>query len=130
MSGVVCLTFWPRHMEAIMVKSINCNIHGNNVRAYKHGRRLICGYCQDERVSKWRHNKRNELIKRAGGQCTICGYNKYTGALEFHHIDPSTKEMNLSVTDMYRKDVYDEINKCILVCANCHRELQVGMVEW
>ena len=55
--------------------------------------------------------------------CAICGYNKYVGALDFHHVDPTEKKYLLSPQRLYRKDFWDELFKCILVCKNCHAEL-------
>jgi protein-arginine kinase activator protein McsA len=66
-----------------------------------------------------------KAVKLAGGKCSRCGYDKYYGALHFHHLDPSIKVENFSKIKMrinweeYRK----EIDKCILLCANCHAEI-------
>lgn len=58
-----------------------------------------------------------------GGRCEQCGYNKYLSVLEFHHKDSDTKEFTISqnINRSWRK-VFDEIQKCELLCANCHRE--------
>lgn len=71
------------------------------------------------------------LVAEFGGKCKICGYDKCISALEFHHLDPTKKEMGMSTrgytksTKTYRK----EANKCILVCSNCHREIESGMID-
>lgn len=60
-----------------------------------------------------------------GSKCEICGYNKCIHALEFHHLDSSKKDFALSnkgYTRSWRR-VKEELDKCILICANCHREL-------
>lgn len=77
------------------------------------------------------YNKENfyrKVFEIVGGEenykCCKCGYNKYRGALEFHHLDPVTKDHNLAMMQNYSKAALkEEIDKCILVCANCHREL-------
>ena len=59
--------------------------------------------------------------------CSKCGYNKCAGALHFHHIDRTTKdfEISMATSGSYSKEKLDkEINKCILVCANCHAEIE------
>jgi 5-methylcytosine-specific restriction endonuclease McrA len=66
------------------------------------------------------------FIEKLGGKCCKCGYHKNISALEFHHLDPSEKEFgadarHLSNTSMEKLE--REIEKCILVCANCHREI-------
>jgi len=55
--------------------------------------------------------------------CAICGYNKYVGALDFHHVEPKSKKYYISPQRLYRKDFFEELNKCILLCKNCHAEL-------
>jgi len=64
-----------------------------------------------------------------GGKCMICGYDKNPGVLDFHHVDPSTKSFGISSGGFSRswKSIEDEIRKCILVCANCHREIELGL---
>ena len=68
---------------------------------------------------------KEKAIKYKGGKCCLCGYNKYNGALEFHHINPDEKDFNISKDGHVRswERVRGEIDKCVLLCANCHREL-------
>ena len=64
------------------------------------------------------------MIELKGGKCSICGYNKCIEALDFHHIDPEEKEMNMSRGKSKAWNiVLKELDKCILLCSNCHREL-------
>lgn len=63
------------------------------------------------------------LINQRGGKCEKCGYNHNLAALEFHHLDPSTKEFTLDARNLERhsdEQILEEFNKCILLCANCH----------
>ena len=65
------------------------------------------------------------MVEYKGGNCVRCGYDKYMGALEFHHLDPTKKDYTLAhlkVTNFHDK-IKNELDKCILVCANCHREI-------
>ncbi len=74
-------------------------------------------------VIKRRRQNKQILVEYKGGKCERCGYDKCIDALEFHHIDPSTKETkNLGTTAAIEKQKA-EADKCILVCANCHREI-------
>ena len=76
-------------------------------------------------VSK-RHKKLRELaIEYKGGKCELCGYNRCNDALEFHHEDSSKKEFSISQGGLTRSwdRIKSEVEKCVLVCANCHREL-------
>lgn len=58
--------------------------------------------------------------------CNKCGYNKYGGALDFHHINPAKKERRIMAIDwknrFKRPLIINELKKCVLLCANCHRE--------
>lgn len=69
-----------------------------------------------------------KLFNIVGGKeyykCSMCGYNKSYGALEFHHTDSTTKDKNISKMRNYSEQALKkEIKKCILICANCHREV-------
>ena len=57
--------------------------------------------------------------------CAICGYNKCVDSLEFHHVNPDDKLFQISGGNIYRKIdvILDEIQKCILLCSNCHKEI-------
>lgn len=74
-------------------------------------------------VVKRRKQNKLLLIEYKGGKCEICGYNKNIAALEFHHLDPSQKEFGLTGNTYSLERQKAEADKCILVCANCHREI-------
>ena len=97
-----------------------CKIHGNT-QFYKNGKTFYCKDCYNEN----RKAKRNELKKRAveamGGKCQCCGYNKCLPALEFHHLDPSEKDFELSAKISWSQ-IEKELKKCVLLCSNCHKE--------
>ncbi len=65
-----------------------------------------------------------QAIEYKGGKCEHCGYDKCAAAMDFHHLDPDQKDFSLS---QYRtrsfEDIKPELDKCILLCSNCHREL-------
>jgi hypothetical protein len=78
-----------------------------------------------ENVMRTQKRKKIDAVNAFGGCCCICGYDKCINALEFHHLDKSTKEETPSHVIMKWKwdRVVKELEKCILVCANCHREI-------
>ncbi len=70
--------------------------------------------------------RKKEIIQLLGGKCSRCGYNKNLSALTFHHKDPKNKKFKLDIRSLSnRKYVFieKEIDKCILLCHNCHAEL-------
>ena len=80
-------------------------------------------------TSDYRRNRKLNLIKVCGNKCNICGYNKVNSALEFHHIKPEEKTYGLASMGTCHQLEQDlkEIKKCILVCANCHREIHENL---
>ena len=84
-----------------------------------------------ERVQSWRKRTKQKLVEIAGGRCVLCGYERCVTALEFHHIDPTSKDFNVTGSRDTRSfaSMIAEIRKCVLVCANCHREIHFGLVD-
>lgn len=79
---------------------------------------------------QWKRNKKREYVEHKGGACLLCGYDHYEGALDFHHLNPKEKEFQ--ITHLYYKGLdylKAELDKCILVCANCHAEIHAGLHE-
>jgi len=71
-----------------------------------------------------RQKMKKELVSLMGGECGMCGYNKCISALEFHHKDDG-KDGNLNsiIKNSSKGKALKEIKKCLLLCANCHREI-------
>lgn len=78
----------------------------------------------------WQLTK-GRIVYTMGGKCSICGYDKCVQALEVHHINPEEKEFTFSDSSVYRKwdSLCEELLKCVLVCANCHREIHYGLID-
>ncbi len=82
-------------------------------------------------VVKRRKKVREMAVEYKGGQCQLCGYRRCIGALEFHHPDPNKKDFGVSMDGLTRswERVRNEIEKCVLICANCHREIHAGITQ-
>ena len=82
-------------------------------------------------VAKRRKKVREMAVEHKGKKCILCGYSKCIQALEFHHIGKAGKDFGISDKGYTRswEKVREEIGKCILVCANCHRELHAGVKQ-
>jgi len=76
-------------------------------------------------ISALRRAMKKEAVKRHGGKCEICGYDKCIDALQFHHKDPKEKEFGLAASGETHswEEFLAESQKCLLICANCHAEL-------
>jgi 5-methylcytosine-specific restriction endonuclease McrA len=85
--------------------------------------------CRD--VARKRKYMKERAVQYKGGKCLICNYNRCLTALEFHHLDPTVKDF--APTDMYSKSwktVLKELDKCVLLCSNCHREVESKFVSY
>ena len=76
---------------------------------------------------------KKEAVSYKGGKCEKCGYDKCISALEFHHVDPSQKDKNLNTRGIDRRKslatLKPELDKCILVCCRCHREIHENIIK-
>lgn len=70
-----------------------------------------------------------KAIEYKGGKCQICGYNKSIRALTFHHINPEEKSFGISGGTKSFEKLKPELDKCILVCQNCHAEIHDGITQ-
>jgi endogenous inhibitor of DNA gyrase (YacG/DUF329 family) len=76
--------------------------------------------------------RKQELVAEFGGQCSRCGYRKNLAALVFHHTGPSGKDFKLDMRSLSNRKfeaVREEIEKCVLFCANCHAEVHNPHLE-
>jgi hypothetical protein len=82
-------------------------------------------------VSKRRKRLKQLAVESKGGKCEVCGYFRCISALDFHHLDESKKSFSLGTRGLTRSwtKIEEEIQKCILVCSNCHREIHAGLVD-
>jgi DNA-binding CsgD family transcriptional regulator len=71
----------------------------------------------------WKRNLKKSLVDYKGSKCEICGYDKCIEALEFHHLDPTKKDFSISTKLFGIEKMKKEVDKCLMVCSNCHREL-------
>jgi transposase len=107
---------------------LNC-VHHGETKFFLEGRGYFrCKRCRSEAVARRRRKMKAILVAEAGGRCHICGYDRHPSALEFHHLDPTRKRMALSGGGVaYALDTLRiEARKCVLLCANCHAEVENG----
>jgi transposase len=87
-----------------------------------------CKQCRVESVVRHRQKIKRTLVGEAGGSCVICGYSENARALQFHHLDPGNKRLQLSAHGITQSlaALRAEAAKCVLLCANCHAEVEAG----
>lgn len=83
-----------------------------------------CRACCRKVGKKSEHDIKQRCVDYKGGRCFVCGYKKCLRALEFHHLDPSKKDFSISkkMAKELTVEVCEELDKCVLLCSNCHRE--------
>ena len=103
-----------------------CKHHGKTTYVLEPSRNAYrCRQCRMDAVQRRREKLKQKAVDYKGGKCQRCGYDKCIGALEFHHRDEKEKDFGISYkgyTKAWNK-VQEELDKCDLVCANCHREI-------
>jgi hypothetical protein len=111
---------------------MQCKHHGLTEFAhYSSGRgrrQWRCKRCVGERVTRRKQKVKRLLVEAAGGCCAVCGYDRCIINLGFHHVNPAEKSFALSMDTTKAIAAYrEEMRKCVLVCANCHGEIEAGL---
>lgn len=108
-----------------------CKHHGETEfrNESKTGKHFRCCKCCSEAVQRRRDKLKELCVEYKGGRCEFCGYDKCMAALEFHHIDPNEKDFGIGAKGHTRsfEKIKIELDKCVMLCANCHREEHVRL---
>ena len=101
-----------------------CPKHGLTEHVLQTNGSYKCKECRKDAVIDIRRRNKIKLVVYKGGKCERCGYDKCIDALEFHHLKPEEKEFKLSCGEIKSfEKLKKEADKCIMLCANCHREI-------
>jgi hypothetical protein len=122
----------PDNGAVLRRRQMSCATHGETPFAERSdGQGWRCLLCRSEAVSRRRRKVKEILVADAGGRCTACGYDRHVGVLQFHHRDPAQKRFSLSEAGLARslERAREEARKCVLLCANCHTELEAGLIS-
>jgi protein-arginine kinase activator protein McsA len=96
----------------------NCKLCHKKFKDYQKKGRSRCGSC-NTKIRRFR--TKYAAIKLLGGKCQRCGWHGNQAALQFHHKNPDVKEFIIgSVANKSWDSIKTEMQKCILLCANCH----------
>lgn len=90
-----------------------------------------CKQCRVAAVTRRRRRVKAVLVAEAGGHCALCDYDRCAAALAFHHLDPSLKSLHVSANGrgVALETLRAEAAKCMLLCANCHAEVEAGFAS-
>jgi transposase len=108
--------------------ALKCTRHGETEFILEGRGYYRCKRCRAEQVTRHRRRVKQTLVREAGGQCALCGYDRSLRALEFHHLDPSEKRLLISSqgVTLSLEALRQESRKCVLLCSNCHAEVEDG----
>jgi len=117
----------PEVVNKTIIK--RCVKHGDSSFSIGSDGRARCRKCSVDAVDKRRRVVKLKAVEYKGGKCQWCGYSKCVDALEFHHNTPGEKDFSISGTGVTRSwsKIKIELDKCSLLCANCHREAHFNM---
>jgi transposase-like protein len=108
--------------------TFRCRRHGETQFVLEGRGYYRCKRCRSGAVSRRRRTVKRQLVAEAGGACAVCGYSRWPGALQFHHVESKAKKFHLAQGGYSRSIARSraEMEKCVLLCANCHAEVEGG----
>lgn len=108
-----------------------CPRHGVTRHVPRADGSFRCTRCRSQQVAARRRRVKRQLVAEAGGCCALCGYDACVAALQFHHVDPDAKSFAISRAGVTRalSTAREEVMKCLLLCANCHAEVEAGLAQ-
>ncbi len=88
----------------------------------------VCKVCRGD-ITRDNYRRVKALcVKYLGGRCKVCDYSRCNAVFDFHHVDPTTKDFAVGSKHLSSfNKVKAELDKCVLLCANCHRETHMGL---
>lgn len=112
----------------LVTSTMPCPHHGETAFLLEGRGYYRCRRCRSEAVERRRRRLQEILVKEAGGRCCLCGYDRHVAALHFHHLEPSAKRMPVSAQGIAYalETLRAEAKKCVLLCSNCHAEVENG----
>jgi len=107
-------------------KERKCTVCGREYQ-YKRCSGHSLDKCNSCLANRRKSRIKERMVKSKGGKCSRCGYDRCLQALEFHHRDPKTKKFCISGAHCRKWEVVKkELDKCDLVCSNCHKEIEAA----
>jgi hypothetical protein len=116
--------YWLAKHGLVTGKKHRCKCGETDPDAFFLGRFTACKKCRRQDANERLRLLKDKAIDYKGGRCEACGYNRCAASLDFHHEDPASKDPNWSKMRQWSfGKIKKELDKCLLVCRNCHGEL-------
>lgn len=125
--GATTVRYWLQKYELGTKKLQRCKCGENRPHMFTEGRYSSCKKCRNALQIECYRKRKREAVEYKGGRCVRCGYEKCLAALDFHHLDPMEKDPDWKLMRSWSVDrIKNELDKCELVCSNCHAEIHYG----
>jgi transposase len=121
----------PARASGAETTEAECPVHGVTTFVRRGADGFRCRLCRTSAVQRRRRAVKRALVDEAGGACIVCGYDRTLAGLHFHHLDPAQKAFSLSRHGVTRSlaAARSEARKCVLLCSNCHAEVEAGQLR-
>jgi transposase len=121
----------PARAAGAETTEANCPVHGFTTFVRRGADGFRCRLCRTGAVHRRRREVKRILVEEAGGACVLCGYARALSGLHFHHVNPEDKAFALSRQGVTRSlsAASAEAAKCVLLCSNCHAEVEAGTAK-
>jgi transposase len=121
----------PARASGAETTEAHCPLHGQTTFVRRGSDGFRCRLCRTSAVQRRRREVKRVLVEEAGGACVLCGYDRSLAGLHFHHLDPRQKEFAVSRRGVTRSlaAARAEAAKCVLLCSNCHAEVEHGTTQ-
>lgn len=108
-----------------------CNEESDNFYPSRIKKKIYsCKKCDAKQNKILRENIKRQCVEYKGGKCFVCGYNKFQGSLDFHHVNPQEKDFGIATMKTNSFDsLKKELDKCVMLCKNCHAEVHAGLIN-
>lgn len=89
-----------------------------------------CISCMLDQSNERQRALKIQAVEYLGGQCVVCRVKDHPSVYDFHHLNPAEKEFTIATRKTVKLDkIKSELDKCVLICACCHRKLHANALE-
>ena len=128
-ANIICkskttVRYWLEKHELLHKRTYQCKCGEKDRSKFLQGRWHTCKKCRALLATERLRSIKKQALAYKGGKCEICGYDKCQAALDFHHKQPSEKDPRWKIMRSWTfAKLKNELDKCMLVCKNCHAEI-------
>jgi hypothetical protein len=130
--GKTTIHYWLKvyDLKTDCQKPFKCKCGESDPNKFYGNKKRTCAKCHNKWTLEAGQKKRKKAIEYLGGKCILCGYDKYYGSIDLHHLDPSNKDKKFDQLRGWSWErIKKEIENCVPLCRNCHGEVHAGITD-